>query len=167
MLNGFTLGTPWIYSIDPVKSPVEWRINDSLVLKGSIDTGYAHSFMGTLFDGLITFDMAGLNAYDLKQNLFIHGQPVFNTSKYPLCSLAFTKGEWDGYRKYRTTGVLTLKDISKPIHFTWKRGIPDTTRKSERSFYTRLIIDNESFDIAGGNASTILEVNTSGTGQNF
>jgi polyisoprenoid-binding protein YceI len=92
---------------------------------------------------------------------------MFNTSKYPLCSLKITSGKWDGYRKYKSYGVLKLKGISKPIDFVLKVGERDTTDSSKRTYTTRLTINNAAFQLNNNQPSTVLKIALVGKGENF
>ncbi len=164
-LSSFTVGTPWKFTVDPSISVAQWKLGDQTTFTTDIDTGYMHSMLG-LYDGLLVFNLSEVNLYDLKKNTKIH-HDLFETAKYPKCSLVIERGEYYGYRKYKTKGTLSVKGITKPIQFVWKKTPVDTIKKTDEKFTTQFQIENASFGIKSPQPYTTLSISLKGNWFNY
>ncbi len=78
---------------------------------------------GKLVDGMFTIDMTTINTTDLsgesKGNLDGHlkSDDFFGVNKFPTSKIEFTKVVPQGPGKYKVTGNLTIKGISKEVKF--------------------------------------------------
>lgn len=120
-LSGLALGAPM--TIDTQKSEIEWigkkvsgEHNGTLML----ESGKFDLDKGT---GNFVIDMKSINNKDLdgewKQKLEGHlkSDDFFNVEKYPQAKFVLKKATKQKDGKYKMTGDLTVKGITKPVEF--------------------------------------------------
>jgi polyisoprenoid-binding protein YceI len=132
------------YIIDPIASKVEWTGNKEayghhgtisimsgkVMVKGDVITG-----------GSFEMDMSTIKEMDqpdTSQSAMLEGHlkdtAFFNVATYPKATFEITKGEKSGEGKYKITGNLTVKGITKEISF-------DADVKTDKVFWAEASFD--------------------------
>ncbi len=134
--------------VNTEKSQVEWlgkKVTGEHKGTIKIKSGELEMKDGELSGGKIVIDMTTINTTDLegewktKLDNHLKAADFFDTSKHETANLVVTKVEKAGKDKYKVTGDLTIKKITKPVSFEVK--------KSKGMFKGSLTFDRTKFDV--------------------
>ncbi|WP_051052767.1 YceI family protein [Fulvivirga imtechensis] len=142
-LNVFCLAqTTWI--IDPTHSSVQFEVSHLTVSSvGGLFTAYT----GTLISKKNDFEDAKVNATietasittnNLERDKHLKDEDFFHVEKFPEIKFKSTSFKKVGENKYRVTGDLTIRDITKPVTLeTDFGGIVSISDKKKAGFTAR------------------------------
>ncbi|HUD93816.1 YceI family protein [Sphingobium sp.] len=154
----------------PVGPPPAWTVqpgghigfsvgNDGEAIKGSFAKWTAAIVMDPdhpdSADIRVTIDMASASVGDAYKDGMLPGDEFFGVAAHPTATFVAKGAEATGPNRYRASGTLTLKGVSKPqaIRFTLS-GKNGTAKDATRKVSGSATIARQSFGVGNGDSST-------------
>lgn len=160
------------WNIDPIHSSVEfsvrhlgvaWVRGRFLKFEGSADFDPEHPERGSIEAKI---EASSISTGDDKRDGHLKSPDFFDVEKYPYVIFKSTKVEKANGNKYKVTGDLTIRDVTKPavldVEFFGAREIPtgEGTSDTKAGFSAKTTINRHDFGIswdmpAGEEATTV------------